>query len=109
LERKTRSLRTDPLLLLRRQRNLLVLVWQSPDLLLSGFPADHQPWELQQLNVVQRYFLEDHKLTGSSLPVWSPSRVFVGLNKRVYWSHFPLLSAGVCLEKNDGTPFELLH
>jgi hypothetical protein len=35
----------------------------------SLLPPHLQSWELQQLNVVQWQFLEDHKLTGSSLPV----------------------------------------
>ena len=47
-------------------------------------------------------------LTGSSPPVWPQSHVFVGLNKRVHWSHFPLLSARVWLKKmkrhNSRTP-----
>jgi hypothetical protein len=45
-----------------------------------------QPWELQQLHVVQWQFLEKQKLTGSSLSVWHKSRLFVGLN-----THFPPL------------------
>jgi hypothetical protein len=49
--------------------------------------------------------MEKQKLTGSSLPVWPQSRVFVGLN-----THFPLLSFTPVSPKNEeDTIHELLH
>ena len=81
------------------EKNLPSVSIQTRKLLPSP-SAQYQSWELEQLNVVQLQFLEQQNLTGSSLPVWSQSRVFVGLN-----THFPLLSWSCVPQKNEETQF----
>ncbi len=70
---------------LLRQWHMVDVVHVLTQKLLLSPSAQYQPWEREQLNVVQCHFLEQQKLTGSSLTVWSQSHLFVGLI-----THFPL-------------------